>query len=129
MMNGTVLRIREEIDRARRKGVGPRRRFSAKLVARVIDYARTRLDAGAKQSDVFRELGIGRLTLNRWLRGSGTPDSHWRQVEVASNLIEAEPSVRNRSALSLRTPRGIRIEGLDAREAATMALWLEQALG
>ena len=105
-MDEQARRFRE-IARQENKGK-PRRgfRYSRELRRVAVEYARARQADGASRAAVARALGVGEISLTRWLRAS--PTSRFRRVEVARGQAEW------RSAnLVLATPAGFRVEGLD----------------
>ena len=86
-----------------------RSRFSLELASRICAYVAARRAGGATMRQLARELGIAMDTLYRWRRDAPA----FRAVEVV-----APPSA---TALTVRGPRGLRVEGLDL--AAVAELW------
>lgn len=94
--------------RARKK-----QRYSPDLKARIVAYARSRRDAGVSQSAVSEEVGVNWSTLGRWL----SPNSATAMVPVT---VRPTAPTREVAMLSLVTPSGYRLEGLDARDAVAL---------
>ena len=88
-------------------------RYSPALRARIERYVRRRRLEGASQSTVSREVGVKWSTLRRWeVRADGSA-SALVPVTVATTTSEmSAPTI-----VSLVTPSGYRLEGLDARDA------------
>jgi hypothetical protein len=79
-----------------------------------VKYARERMAVGTAIEEVARELRTAPATLQRWMESA---EASFRSVELV-----ASPAVwvgkGGRPALSLLTPRGFRLEGLDVVTAA-----------
>ncbi len=101
-------------------------RYPAEKRTWVAEYTRRRLAAGGTLGAVRRELGISDPAIRRFLAASGDqkPATAFRAVEINSQSPAPEPRPINASGeartITLVTPRGFRIEGLDA--ASAMAL-------
>jgi hypothetical protein len=115
-MEMTADRFREEAVRrrgGRRRGAAP---YSAEQKAFAAGYARTGLAEGRSLMASAIALGVSDPTLRDWMErgptGSSTP---LRRVVVAPR---AEPS--SSSGLTLITPAGYRIRGLDVGSAAAL---------
>lgn len=93
--------------RARRK-----QRYSPELKARIIAYVEARRAAGDTQVVVSEAVGVKWTTLRRWV--STRPSTALVPVRV-----RASPSA-SLSPLSLVTPSGYRLEGLEVRDAVTL---------
>jgi len=110
------------VDEERRKK-GPRRvRYPKQRQTWAAEYARRRVAAGSSFRDVLKELTVSEPSLRKWL-AARTPyremPSRFRAVQLkdiaAPTLVPGEPG-----RLTVITPRGFRIEGLD--EARVVAL-------
>lgn len=108
-MDARVKRFRAE---AARHGVGRvGRRYPAEMKAIAVALAEER---GAEPlSRVASELGVSELSLQRWLE-QGEP-ARFRPVEVEMESIGAPAG-----GLVLITPRGYRVEGLEAESLASL---------
>jgi hypothetical protein len=86
-------------------------RVPASLRALAVRYGRWALAAGDSVGAAAVRLGLSRATLVRWLAESpdAEPPSAWREVVIRAPEAE-RPSA---SVLTLVTPEGFRIEGLD----------------
>ena len=93
--------------RARRK-----QRYSPELKTQIIAYVAARRAAGDSQSTVSAALGVKWSTLRRWL--SRTSSTALVPVQVREVAAWTSPT------LSLVTPSGYRLDGLDAREAVAL---------
>jgi len=92
--------------------------YSAETRAIVLAYARRRIDAGASVTAASSEIGLSAVTLARWLRGSRSRARGFLPVEVG---IEAAPGG---SEVVVHGPRGLRVEGADARFVAELIVAL-----
>jgi hypothetical protein len=81
-----------------------------------VEYARERTVEGAEIEDVARALATTPASLRKWMEHT---ESEFRPVEVVGALA---PWVGggSRSVLSLVTPMGLRLEGLDVATAAQL---------
>ena len=75
-------------------------------------------------SAVAGELGVGAVTLRRWLGDRPVPVATWRAVEVVDEAGAEEEEVTSAGELVLVTAAGHRVEGLRLAEVA----WLLEAL-
>jgi transposase-like protein len=86
--------------------------YSPELKARIVAYVEQRRAAGFSQRVVSEEVGVKWTTLRRWV--SKTPTTALVPVAV-------RPSAPTRTVeLSLVTPSGYRLEGLDAPDAVAL---------
>jgi hypothetical protein len=92
--------------------------YSAGTKAVVLAYARRRIGAGASVAAVGSEVGLSAVTLARWLRGPRSGPQRFLPVEVG---VEAAPA---RGEIVVHGPRGVRVEGADARFVAELILAL-----
>lgn len=105
-MEAEAERIRRAV-RAREK-----QSYRPELKARIIAYVEQRRSAGASQSAISREVGVKWTTLRRWL--SKKPSTALVPVQVRDSVAESSPR------LTIVSPSGFRLEGLDAREAVAL---------
>jgi transposase-like protein len=109
--------LRQEVAAEVRSAPGRRWRSSADLRSRVVSYARVCREGGAPVRDIAERLGLVESTLARWLRAERpTVRGGFRQVAIMAAGEAAE--TEGAAALSLITPRGYRVEGLDPRTLA-----------
>ena len=92
--------------------------YSAETKAIALAYARRRIAEGASVTAVSSEIGLSAVTLARWLRGSRSRSGKFLSVEVG---IEAAPV---RGEVVVHGPRGVRVEGADARFVAELIVAL-----
>jgi hypothetical protein len=92
-------------------GFGPRVPLSLRALA--VRYGRWSLSQGASVVVTSARLGVSRLTLTRWL--SESPSSEpFREVVVR----EPTSGLSTASGVTLVTPEGYRVEGLDGSTLA-----------
>jgi hypothetical protein len=92
------------------RAAGPRtrgRRFGAAAKTRIAAHVRERRAAGERLSAISTELGIPEETLSRWCRRP-------------SGFVTVEVQSQRASALVVRGPRGLVIEGLDLDQVAEL---------
>ena len=99
-----------------RRLVGARRKqsYTAELRARIVRHVRQRRTQGFTQAAVADEVGVKWTTLRRWL-GEGGESTPAMMIPVT---LAAAPVPC--SKLSLVTPSGYRLEGLDSRDAVAL---------
>jgi hypothetical protein len=116
-MDARVKRFREAVARSGVGGVG--RRYPVELRAMAVAVAKDRREEPL--SRVAADLGICAVSLQRWLE-QGQP-VRFRPVEVEPGVREMPvPPARG---LALITPRGYRVEGLEAAELVSLLRVLE----
>ena len=84
-------------------------RYSEELKGLAAAYARERRQSGDTWATLSEELGVSALTLGRWLESEARPRFH--PVEVVNEEVERSESWP--TSLSVLTPNGLRIEGLE----------------
>lgn len=89
-------------------GVG--RRYPAALKQQATEYASERHAAGARFITIAQELGIPTSTLVRWCDGTTTQPS-------ATALVPVEVISPSSSSITLVSPSGFRLEGLELDDA------------
>lgn len=102
-MDARVKRFRDSVVRSGVGGVG--RRYPSELRAVAVAVAQERREEPLAR--VAADLGVSPMSLQRWLE-QGEP-AGFRPVEVESGSAEAPAR-----GLVLITPRGYRVEGLEA---------------
>lgn len=99
-------------------------RYPEPLRAEAVVLARAAIAEGQSVPSVARRLGVGAVTLARWLEEP--PATEWRPVEVVDEpAAEEEPEIDRgagptSSGLVLVTALGHRVEGLSLDEAALL---------
>ena len=94
--------------------VGAGRAYPRALRARVAAYVIGRRDEAATDEAISRELGIAAMTFRRWAGGRRAAFAVASVVGVTSTAPSAA------SPLVVHGPRGLRIEGLDVEQIATL---------
>jgi transposase-like protein len=113
-MDGRVKRFRDAVARSGAGAVG--RRYPAELRALAAALARERREEPLAR--VAADLGVSAVSLQRWLE-QGEPVG-FRPVE-----IEPGPATVPARGLALITPRGYRVEGLEAGVLVSLLRVLE----
>jgi hypothetical protein len=89
------------------------------MQSRVVSYAKVCRERGEPFFDIAVRLGLVESTLSRWFRtekAKGQPG--FRSVSIVRTDGEEPPAQPLGSQLSLLTPQGYRVEGLDAQTLA-----------
>lgn len=113
-MDARVKRFRDAVARSGVGGVG--RRYPAELRALAVAVAQERREEPLAR--VAADLGVSAVSLQRWLE-QGEP-AGFRPVE-----IEPSPVATLARGLALITPRGYRVEGLEAGVLVSLLRVLE----
>jgi len=115
--------LREEIDL-----LGPRspsRRYPPEVKARIVEWVRAQREAGMGRVEVGENLSIPWQTLAQWLRdvdvaGEAALGEQLQPVRVVEKLPRTVGSRKESRVLTLRTPQGFAIEGLDVEAVAAL---------
>lgn len=113
-MDARVKRFRDAVARSRVGGVG--RRYPAELRALAVAVAQEHRKEPLAR--VAADLGVSAVSLQRWLE-QGEP-AVFRPVE-----IKPSPATAPAGGLALITPRGYRVEGLEAGVLVSLLRVLE----
>src|SRR5262249_34037128 len=91
-------------------------RYPSERRAWAVEYARRRMAAGASSGEVQKELTVSDPALRRWLAPTNVPEKTAApRLRVVTVKEEPAPAPqRETRPLTLITPHGFRIEGLDA---------------
>ena len=119
-MQERMERFRRQVERHFGGRPGRGARYSEDLRGEAVALARLAIAAGEDVGSVAGELGIGSVTLARWMEDP--PTKEWRAVEVVEEPAPApgEASLSTAPGLVLVTARGHRLEGLRLDEAALL---------
>jgi len=103
-----------------RRELGKKWQCPAKLRLRIVLYAVQRREAGETLADIAVRLGLVESTLGRWLRRERTEETAtgFRSVAIVPAAAAPGRSRVEAKELTLVTPGGYRVEGLDAESAA-----------
>ena len=104
-------------ERNRRGSVGRGRRVEEDLRWVAVRFALWNRERGGDLADSAARLGVAGATLDRWLKARPPVEPTLRQVVLRDELQPAEIAARG---LTLVTPDGFRVEGLDAAELASL---------
>jgi len=111
-------RLAGEVARGGRREMGKRWRCPAKLRLRIVSYAVQCREVGEPLADIAGRLGLVESTLGRWVRRERAEEAAgFRSVSI----VPVEPSGGGGGEaddLTLVTPSGCRVEGLDVESAA-----------
>ena len=111
--------LQRELDEGRGMGRSKKWRCPLELQSRVVSYTKVCRERGEPYFDIAVRLGLVESTLTRWFR-TEKPKAQpgFRSVSIVrSNENESAEKI-GASGLSLVTPRGYRVEGLDAQTLA-----------
>ena len=116
-MEARAQRFRKQA-RAENEGrSGTRRRYSEGLRAEAVAHLRRRVKGGASVEAVASELGVSGWTLVRWSRRESVGKGpKLRRVKVVPESTE----VTTKAKVTLVTPDGYRIEGLEGRDVGAI---------
>lgn len=110
-MDARIRRFRQE---ALQQGVGTvGKRYSAALRRLAVAVVEEHRDEPL--SRIARQLGVSVVSLQRWVEQA--QPARFRPVQVR---LDAEPEAPAAGAVVLITPRGYRVEGLDAAGLAAL---------
>ena len=124
-MEREAERLAAEVARCGRGELGKRWRCPARLKSRIVAYARQCRAGGERLADIAGRLGLVEKTLGRWLcreQLEGTATG-FRSVAIVPVAAAPGRSRVEAKELTLVTPAGHRVEGLDVESAAYL-LWV-----
>lgn len=107
-----------ELERSGLKTLGKRWRCPAKLRFRIVAYARQCRERGEPLADISARLGLVESTLGRWLRRERAEERVAGLRPVSIVPVAAGAGVGEGAELTLVTPGGCRVEGLNLESAA-----------
>jgi hypothetical protein len=90
-------------------------RIPPPLRAELIAYARTWRAAGTSMRTIAAALGVAPESIRRWTQPPAAPSTALVPVRVVPDRLPAA-----RSALTLVSPRGFRVEGLGLADVGTL---------
>ena len=107
-MDDRARRFRTAALRYLRGKTGRGVRYPEDLQQEAVSYAKARRQRGDSLLAISRDLGVPYVTLSRWFQRAHDPE--FRRVEI----VPSGPSAMGSAAgVTITTPSGIRIEGLD----------------
>ena len=99
-------------------------RYPTEKRAWAAEYARRQMAAGTSFRGVLKELTVSEPALRSWLAKTSDPEKTTPRLRPVNVKREStsEPAVAERETqtLTLVTPRGFRIEGLDAKSLVAL---------
>jgi AraC-like DNA-binding protein len=117
-MSQRARRFREQASRENHGRGGVRLRYSKRLRREAVSYCQEKRRQGWNLKAVAAELGVHAWSLSRWTREL-EGDGELRKVEVVGHE-QNPPGV----GLTLVSPEGFRVEGLDVEGARQLLLVL-----
>jgi len=116
-MEARVQRFLKQAGEENEGRSGTRRRYSEGLRAEAVAHLRRRVKGGGSVETVASELGVSGWTLVRWSRKeSAGKSSKLRRVKVVPESTEVTTTAK----VTLVTPDGYRIEGLEGRDVGAI---------
>ena len=106
-MEEQLEEFRKAAERA--KAASGRIRYSEEMRSFAVRYAKGRIGRGSTVSASAKELGVAEATLNKWLKRNDA----FRQIQI-------RPDKSDTRTVTLITPNGYRLEGLDIESAASI---------
>jgi len=90
------------------------------LKSRIVVYARQCREGGETLADIAFRLGLVESTLGRWMRRERAEETAvgFRSVSIVPVAPAPRGGAGQATELTLETPGGYRVEGLDAESAA-----------
>jgi hypothetical protein len=107
-MDDRARRFQATVLRHLRGKTGRGVRYPEELHQEAVSYAKARRQRGDSILAICRDLGVNPVTLTRWLRRADDPE--FRRVEIVTS---GQPVMGSAVGVTVTTPSGIRIEGLD----------------
>ena len=109
-MDVRARRFRSAALRYHRGKSGRGIRYPEELHQEAVSYTKARQQRGDSLLAISRDLGVKPVTLSRWLQQ--TRDPAFRRVEIVTSG-RPTPGSGAATGVTVTTPSGIRIEGLD----------------
>ena len=115
-----AVRLAEELVRSGLRELGKRWRCPARLRLRIVAYALQCREHGEAVADIAGRLGLVESTLGRWLRRERAEErvAAFRPVSIVPVAPAPGDAGSGAARLTLVTPGGYRVEGLDVESAA-----------
>ncbi len=91
---------------------GPLRRYAPELRERIVQYLEAGAATGARRDDLAVAAGVPAKTVARWMRRRRSEGV--RRIAIGAQLVRVSIAAQQSNpGLSVVTPTGIRLEGLD----------------
>jgi transposase-like protein len=121
-MDAALAELKAEWQKQKRVGGGRRPIFSEQMRRAGQEYAQQQIKIGATKAAIARDLGVSETTVWRWAHpGELATDQLKAGIAFKAVRVVAEQEHRRTAmTVSLVTPRGYRIEGLDLASAALL---------
>lgn len=122
-MEALIAEIKNE---AKKRKTTPRmanRPYPDRLRRAGNEYVRRRMAAGLRQAEIARELGLSETTIWRWAKTTTRSEASTDRQRSSFKPVAIVGTARGRveaQVLSVVTPQGYRVEGLDVTSAAAL---------
>jgi len=113
-MSMTKARFRQLVAERREGFKSGAPRYPAKMKRFAVECARVAIANGDTLASAARELSISDITLSKWVQAAEV------ETAFASVVVEAEEAAPSSGELTLTTPDGYEITGLDVRSVAEL---------
>lgn len=123
-MQRQIRRFRSQVEEYFGGRPGPGDRYPETLRALAVEVAAVELARGTRLAAVAEELGVGAVTLRRWVEAAPARSASLRAVEVVKDEGTGAEEPRSSTPLVLVTASGHRVEGLSLAEVS----WLLESL-
>ena len=111
--------LRQELAEGRGSGRSKKWRCPAELRSRIISFAKACRDRGEPYLDIAVRLGLVESTLTRWMRTERIQEEPgFRSVSIVPAREHEVEGRQTGPGLTLITPRGFTVEGLDIESLA-----------
>lgn len=119
-MEKTIARFRRQVEAHFGGRPGPGRRYPEALRSLAVEVGSTRLAEGWSLATVAEDLGVGVVTLRRWIEETSARRSPLRAIEVVRDEPASVDDSKSENGLVLITAGGHRVEGLALAEVALL---------
>jgi transposase-like protein len=116
-MEDRLRQFRERVRRELVEGGKPSTRYSEDLRREAVACFEEGLEQGLSRREISAALGISKPTLRSWSRSTS---GGLRPVEILAGAPAARSRAGEKPARVLVTPGGLRVEGLELEEIATL---------
>ena len=114
-MDDRARRFRAAALRHLRGKTGPGVRYPEDLQQEAVSYAKASRQRGDSLLAISRDLGVPAVTLSRWFQRAHDPEFH--RVEI---VTPGHAAMGSAAGVTVTTPSGMRIEGLDLDSLITL---------
>lgn len=122
-MQDRAEKLKRELAAHRRRNGSQRARTPTELKRRILAFADEARSAGWGWQEIAEAVGVHRKTFGSWRSTAGaTPATSMIPVEIVDDgsVSRSSSSTDSRRSVSVVSPSGWRVEGLDVASAATL---------